>query len=1172
MINTIRSISYASLFLCLSGLSTAYAATPVLSAPTSGTSLNGSEQSFTWADNASGVQRWNLRIGSKAGKADYFKSSNLAGSKTGVAVSGLPADARKLYVRLRYKIAGVWANQDYVYYAAGNNNLPTISGSPKSRLNVGKTYAFRPKSTDVDGETTTFSISNQPSWATFDASEGKLSGTPTAADAGLHENIVISVSDERGGSVSLPAFSINVNSVPEISGTPAIRAVVGQLYEFAPAASDADGDALIFRKANKPSWARFNKTTGLLSGTPKAGDIGTTNDIRIRVTDRKGGVATLPSFNISVTELTALESALQSGAVTEVTEAELLTGALAELQSKKALPALLSSLYDDEAISYKPSNRTQLLRISPWVETASPIIMGNKGETLALAGTTATTRYAAYGMSPTELFDGGDTGYETQFNRVINWLVTGDATSPDPTAVRTVALSNANSDRSSIRAWFAAKHPDWTVKDCNVAAELTACYATADLVMTGWQGSNTDAQTIRQALAGAMTAGKPVMYVHTWYEAYNDIAHTIADLLNFSLPYGGNYWAKDTAVWNNATEMQAAIWQKQGLAGVETMLNHFSNNDYNFDWSACDKEDCSAVVGLDSDFQQGANKVRATMRALDAAKINLFATQDSYRLWKLLALIGDKYRQTAQYPMDKLTTADSEFLKSYYADHAVYNYRSVNPAQADMGNFSRSDFSHITPISKTVNVTSKQYFRSTGVYALPGQTVKVTRQDNSDLSVKVFVNTLRSGATHQFQTNGYKRPKYLESVQMEVKSGETISFTSPYGGPLQLRFSKNDLPVTVRFENVGEHPYWAGSADDASFTQKLSDGDYDWAELVTPGFEIHSKLDKMRQSMGDSKWGSAQALAEATMRYMHNFPHVLAGFTGPGIDVVADIHDYAADKDFTLDNLDRVKHMNADQASCGYGCSGNPYDAYWAYSPVGHGDVHELGHGLQGGMRFDGWENHSMTNYYSYYTKSKFYQTTGKDPVCQGLSFESAFNTLQASVGQTDAAAHMQANWWAGSNWNKQATMFIQMMMAAQASSSAADTWALQDGWHLRARLHIIEREFNRANDTEASWNAKREALGFGSYSLSDATAMYNNAKNDWLLIALSTATGKDFRDYLTMWGINYTATAGAQVASMKYTAIPQTFFVSSSEGYCRGEGFDGTSVAVDGAAAWPTP
>ncbi|MGB0849565.1 MAG: putative Ig domain-containing protein, partial [Thiolinea sp.] len=630
---------------CATGLLAVYASTPELSSPSAGSSLSGSEQAFSWAANDNSVQRWNLRIGSKPGRADYFKSSNITGTDTGVVALELPADARKLYVRLRYRIAGTWNKLDYIYYAAGANNPPTITGSPKSRINVGKTYNFKPKSTETDRETKTFTISNQPGWATFNTSNGKLTGTPDAADAGLYENIVISVNDERGGSATLPAFSIDVNTPPEINGSPATRVVAGAYYEFTPAANDADDDPLTFRKANKPSWAKFNKHTGQLSGTPTAADIGTTDNVRIRVRDDNGGVATLPLFSITVTGFSAVDNALKTIDTSGVTETELLDAALAELANKKAAPALLDDLYSNEAISYSPGNRTQLLNIKPWVEAAFPIIAGNKGKTLAMAGTTANTRYAAFGISPTELFDDGDTAYETQFSRVLEWLLTGEATADTTTTTQTIALSNTAGDRSHIRAWFAAKHPDWTVTDCNIAAELPACYASADLVMTGWQGNNEDAPTIRQALADTMAAGTPVLYVHTWYEAYNDVAHAIADLLNFSLPYGGNYWANDSAVWGNVAEMQAAIWQQQGLAGIETMLNHFKANDYSFNWDACNGENCSGVAGLAANFLEGAEKVRSIMRDLDSGKVDLFATEDSSRLMKLLALLGDKYRQ-----------------------------------------------------------------------------------------------------------------------------------------------------------------------------------------------------------------------------------------------------------------------------------------------------------------------------------------------------------------------------------------------------------------------------------------------------------------------------------------------------------------------------------------------
>ncbi len=186
-------------------------------------------------------------------------------------------------------------------------------------------------------------------------------------------------------------------------------------------------------------------------------------------------------------------------------------------------------------------------------------------------------------------------------------------------------------------------------------------------------------------------------------------------------------------------------------------------------------------------------------------------------------------------------------------------------------------------------------------------------------------------------------------------------------------------------------------------------------------------------------------------------------FQGPGIDVEPEIHDFANAKGWSIETIDLVKHMNADQAACGYGCSGNPYDAYWAYSPIAHGDVHELGHGLQGGMRFIGWENHSMTNYYAYYTQANYNRDQGQNATsCQSLSFKNEFEILQASINQPDPAAYMKTQLWDTSNWNKQVSMFIQMMMAVQ------DEGVLDDGFLLRARLHVMEREFNRDKRNDA--------------------------------------------------------------------------------------------------------
>lgn len=90
------------------------------------------------------------------------------------------------------------------------------------------------------------------------------------------------------------------NFAPTISGTPVTTVVAASTYSFQPTAYDADGNALTFSIANKPAWATFSGTTGLLRGTPSGSDAGTYSSISIKVSDGKR-VATLPSFSITVT-------------------------------------------------------------------------------------------------------------------------------------------------------------------------------------------------------------------------------------------------------------------------------------------------------------------------------------------------------------------------------------------------------------------------------------------------------------------------------------------------------------------------------------------------------------------------------------------------------------------------------------------------------------------------------------------------------------------------------------------------------------------------------------------------------------------------------------------------------------------------------------------------------
>jgi len=165
-----------------------------------------------------------------------------------------------------------------------------------------------------------FSITGKPSWATFTPSSGLLSGIPPAGSAGTYSNIAIWVSD--GQSVhGLPAFNITVsvatNRPPTISGTPATSTQTGQLYSFKPTAADPDGQTLRFSILGLPTWATFNTTTGVLSGTPASTQAGTYSNLIISVNDGSLS-ASLAPFTIAVAKANTAPSisGVPSGAAT----------------------------------------------------------------------------------------------------------------------------------------------------------------------------------------------------------------------------------------------------------------------------------------------------------------------------------------------------------------------------------------------------------------------------------------------------------------------------------------------------------------------------------------------------------------------------------------------------------------------------------------------------------------------------------------------------------------------------------------------------------------------------------------------------------------------------------------------------------------------------------------
>lgn len=187
---------------------------------------------------------------------------------------------------------------------------PTISGTPQTFIRVNSWYKFTPTGRDpaVAQSSLRYSIVNKPAWAKFDVLTGKLDGA-TPRTAGTWSNIRISVRSSTG-TATLPAFSIQVatgtpgsgtgtNRPPTVSGTPATSVVAGSAYSFRPTGSDPEGRTLTWSITNRPGWASFSTSTGALTGTPAASNVGTYSNITITASDGTNRTS-LRAFNLSV--------------------------------------------------------------------------------------------------------------------------------------------------------------------------------------------------------------------------------------------------------------------------------------------------------------------------------------------------------------------------------------------------------------------------------------------------------------------------------------------------------------------------------------------------------------------------------------------------------------------------------------------------------------------------------------------------------------------------------------------------------------------------------------------------------------------------------------------------------------------------------------------------------
>jgi hypothetical protein len=190
----------------------------------------------------------------------------------------------------------------------------------------------------------------------------------------------------------------DANRAPVITGKPTTSIIAGHFYDFMPAASDPDGDPLIFGINGAPDWLAFDTASGRLSGMPGTTDVGTHPDIKIWASD---GIddSMLPTLQITVLPAAAAQN-----------RAPIIAGSPATSVTAGSFYDFIPVVSDPDgdALSFSVAN------LPPWATFDSEI-----GR---LSGTPGAGQIGAYGNVVISAFDGIATADLEPFVIVVNPL------------------------------------------------------------------------------------------------------------------------------------------------------------------------------------------------------------------------------------------------------------------------------------------------------------------------------------------------------------------------------------------------------------------------------------------------------------------------------------------------------------------------------------------------------------------------------------------------------------------------------------------------------------------------------------------------------------------------------------------------------------------------------
>ncbi|MFO6423165.1 ImpA family metalloprotease [Motilimonas sp. KMU-193] len=914
------------------------------------------------------------------------------------------------------------------------------------------------------------------------------------------------------------------------------------------------------------------------------------------------------------------ELALNRGDHTLATEAEILTFAQQQIsQLQQTQQSRSSAIYQGvttpltwypshDSITFSvvdPSQSTIVLRANQTGSGAA-----SQAGLIAL-GEQNGHRYSAMAANLFSVNTSAET--DQVLTNLLGWLTQGSAT-PRSTAkpalkiITTHVSSNADSwyfpHNERIRDWLQLHYPDShqinAANSCDYEALLGCIDAQQPdlIIVSDIDREGRGNQPIASAIEFAKQNQIPLLVINYRRQA----SAMNQDLYRYmALQTYGNYCSKHQVVNAQPNELLVA---DQDLIKIADLLAHYQQGSVAVDTvagCATNYINCS-----DSDFSNAfkaaADWFRGGAMAVDSWGIDVFkdATSSQYRLLKTALLLADKYRGQIDYP---ITLAEPQaFAQALFADWVVSYGRANNLAQPDLGQYvvdkslvqkgqaSHYSYPATTTQSQWVEVPYQGQWTTTGWYALPGQTIKLQRLDSNSATVKVKLNYHRANTNRVFNGANYYSPLELEQSRLSLTAGNTVTFSSPYGGPIYLYIQGGEAPyrVQVQAQGIAEHPAILDASDQAQisrFEQLLSNTELPHVDLRSEGAEQHMRRDKFTGAIGGAIADVAALLTSVRDDHI-GAVYTLAGLKVQGktlteslpADVLAactGLFGNQACIDPQLHTRQLIQHANYDQnAHCGAGCSGNPWDAAWNISPTGWGDNHELGHNLQTNRLnvqyvpasgHNDWSQYgsrageNSNNIFPYYVKWRAHylrdlQTTTltdghmnhKDLfyvfMSDALALTDSQNqrvVLSSSCRALDSGDRYEGPWasnaYATHNGYRMA-FYIQLALQNH-KAVLRDGSQLDNGFHLFTLMYQYSRIFADAARDQATWDAQKASLGFSQFAYS-GDAIYGGRNvsqipgNDFMLVALSYITARNWQGYFDMFGLRYSDLAANQAAS----------------------------------------